>query len=396
MEPKWNVLIADDEPIIREGIRDAVNWAALDMAVVAEAEDGEEALEKTFRFHARILLVDINMPIMDGLTFIQRVRHERPECKMIIITGHDEFHYAQEALRLGVDDYILKPTNGNQLTQLLRAIKQDLEQEDVQQRHLQTASRQIAKNFPLLRERFCLEWIEGRLEEEEILEQLAFLQLPTFAPCCLGAFRWLEVYENAEKDRQLFLFALENIISEYLSQKKHVLFREASGLILFSLWEEIDEGFLRGIEESVQRFLHIKTIGRYTRVNRFHLNEAYRNVKQAIYREEGISPLIRKGKQIIDRYYHMPDLTLAFIAERLHVSPVYLSRLFKQELGLSFIQILTQIRLQKAAHLLKISDWTIQEIAEHVGYNSQHYFSTAFKKANGVSPNQYRRHGTKA
>lgn len=78
----------------------------------------------------------------------------------------------------------------------------------------------------------------------------------------------------------------------------------------------------------------------------------------------------------------------------MQVSPVYLSRTLKKELGTSFITLMTQTRIQKAIHLLNSTDLSILDIAERVGYDSQHYFSTAFKKVMGVSPNRYRKGAT--
>ena len=94
----WKVVIADDEAIIRWGIRDAVDRAALGMEVAGEAEDGEEALELALKLEAEVLLVDLSMPIMNGLTLVKHIREQLPDCRVVIITGHDEFAYAQEAI----------------------------------------------------------------------------------------------------------------------------------------------------------------------------------------------------------------------------------------------------------------------------------------------------------
>ena len=67
------------------------------------------------------MLVDMNMPFLDGIGLMKRMKEERPECRFVIITGHDEFAYAQEAIRLGVKDYILKPVNADHLIQVLSA-----------------------------------------------------------------------------------------------------------------------------------------------------------------------------------------------------------------------------------------------------------------------------------
>ncbi len=179
---RYQVLIADDEPIIREGIRDCVDWTALNMEVAGEAEDGEEALELAVRLGIDILLVDMNMPFMDGIELIRRLREERPECRCLIISGHDEFAYAQEAVRLGVEDYILKPVDAEQLHAALSQLCQRLDEERKRAAYVEQAAGQIERNIPLLRQRFCLEWLEGQNTGKDVMEQLAFLRLPTQHP----------------------------------------------------------------------------------------------------------------------------------------------------------------------------------------------------------------------
>lgn len=87
MNNLYQVLIADDEPIIREGIIDAVDWENLGMEVAAEAEDGEEALDIAQGRHIDIVLVDMNMPIMDGITFMKKLKESQPACRFVIITA---------------------------------------------------------------------------------------------------------------------------------------------------------------------------------------------------------------------------------------------------------------------------------------------------------------------
>lgn len=143
----WKVLIADDEPIIREGIREAINWEEFQMEVIAEAEDGEEALELAVRHSVHVLFVDLNMPIMDGITLMKQIRKKLPKCRIVVVTGHDEFTYAQEAIRLQVEDYILKPTNPLHLREVVKKIKQQLEGELQQNEYVQLLSKQVQKKF---------------------------------------------------------------------------------------------------------------------------------------------------------------------------------------------------------------------------------------------------------
>jgi len=393
----YQVLIADDEPIIREGIRDAVDWASLGMEVAAEAEDGEEALELALGRAIDIALVDMNMPFMDGISLMKRLKEERPECRFVIITGHDEFAYAQEAIRLGVKDYILKPVNADHLVSVLRGVKEELDERHIQDNYLKKASEQIEKNIPLLRERFCQEWIDGQLEESEAVEQLEFLGLPPKLPVQAGIARWPELTVPQplmkESDRQLYLFAMENIIGELLQPAAHVLFRDRTGHIGMLLWDEVPAKTCADAEQAVQKYLKLSIQMHLEQVREDSggITSAYEACREAVLRDAQLSPLVRRARQLIQEQYADPELTLESLAAALQVSPVYLSRTLKKELGTSFVVFITQTRIRKAIQLLNGTDLSILEIAERAGYDSQHYFSTAFKKVMGVSPNGYRK-----
>lgn len=393
----WKVIIADDEPIIREGIRTAVDWPALRMEVVAEAEDGEEALELVLEHQADIVLVDLNMPIMDGISLIKHVRDKLPSCRLVIITGHDEFQYAQKAIRLNVDEYLLKPANPDQLRQVLERVGRGLEQAWHERKHLMLASQQIQRNYPLLRERFCHEWMEGSMSEAEVAEQLEFLQLPASCPDWIGVLRWsdpaLERTLTKESDRQLYMFAIENIIGEWLENTRYVVFRESGGLIALIVWGKTDERMFAKISNSIVNYLKLSVTysckplsGRFADVPTM-----YREAKHDVYREARLSPIVRRAKLFVTERYGERGLTLEQVADALQVNPVYLSRTLKQELGISFSQLLTDIRMKKAVEMLASTDLTVHEISQRIGYETQHYFSTVFKKTIGVSPNQYRR-----
>ncbi|MGG6309466.1 response regulator transcription factor [Paenibacillus macerans] len=394
---RWKVLIADDESIIREGIRDSVDWEGLRLAVAAEAEDGEEALELAVRHGIHILLVDLNMPIMDGIELMKRVREHLPDCKIVIITGHDEFTYAQKAIRLQVKDYILKPANPAQLEKVLRQVRGELEEEAAKQLHWQTASRQISRSYPLLRERFCQAWMDGGMNAAEILEQLRFLQLPEACPDWLGVIRLPEPAGSPaalrEDERHLYEFAVENIAAELLSPYPKAIFRDPFGLIVILLWSLEAEADFHRIETSVRTHLKIAVEVHLAEGTGdvLELQGVYRRCKASVTKEVAVSPLVRRAKQHMLEHFGDSGLTLEAMAQALQSSPAYLSRMIKQELGTTFSSYLTQIRIRRATRLLNATELTISDIAEQVGYETQHYFSTAFKRATGISPLQYRK-----
>ncbi|MDD5920804.1 MAG: response regulator, partial [Oscillospiraceae bacterium] len=108
---KLRVLLVDDEIMIREGFKRLFDWEAHDCEVVGEAADGMEALAKIDSLQPDIAIMDINIPIMNGLKVIQMSRLKHPDTAFVIVSGYDDFSYCREALRLQIADYILKPVN---------------------------------------------------------------------------------------------------------------------------------------------------------------------------------------------------------------------------------------------------------------------------------------------
>lgn len=108
---KLNVLLVDDEIMIREGFKRLFDWEAHGCQVVGEAADGMEALTKIDALHPDIVIMDINIPIMNGLKVIQAARVKHPQMAFVIVSGYDDFSYCQQALRMQITDYLLKPVN---------------------------------------------------------------------------------------------------------------------------------------------------------------------------------------------------------------------------------------------------------------------------------------------
>ena len=108
---KLRVLLVDDEIMIREGFKRLFDWEAHDCEVVGEAADGMEALTQIDLSHPDIVIMDINIPFMNGLKVIQLSRIKHPDIAFVIVSGYDDFSYCREALRLQITDYILKPVN---------------------------------------------------------------------------------------------------------------------------------------------------------------------------------------------------------------------------------------------------------------------------------------------
>ncbi len=333
---------------------------------------------------------------MNGIAAMKRLKEELPSCKMVVISGYDEFRYAQEAIRLQVEDYILKPVNPEKLHQLLLEVHESLEKEITQQTYLRQAKSQLKKNYNQLMIRFFIDWIEEQLVQDEITEQLAFLDLPVEKPVQYMIIKWPEYHQNQtymqENDRQVYLFAIENIVKELLEGKQAVVFRDRIHLLNVCLWDTIPQELIKKIEASIKEYLDITVLQHVVQVEGeiTDLHIAYENCKEEVDSKLRISPIVKEAQEYVHEHYLDPSITLEKVAAALHISTVYLSRMMKQELGISYVGLLTQMRINKAADLLKTTDMTIRDISEFVGYDSQHYFSTTFKKITGVSPKQFK------
>lgn len=168
----YKILLVDDELEIRDGMIQKLDWHKLGYDVAAAAENGVEALEKAEQVQPDVIMTDIRMPFMDGLEFIGKVIELRPAVKIIVFSGFDDFEYAQKAIKLGVEEYILKPVSARQLEQSLVRLKSKMDEELEQKRNIDLLRRSYEDSFPILKEQFFVSVIEGRMLPRQIEQWL--------------------------------------------------------------------------------------------------------------------------------------------------------------------------------------------------------------------------------
>ena len=126
----YKLMFVDDEKLILDGLKYILDWNSMDLEIVHEAKNGRDALEKFKEDPVDIIITDINMPIMSGLTLISEIKKINKDVSFIVLSGYDEFSYAQQAITLGVENYILKPIDDIELEETIKKIcKKKLESE---------------------------------------------------------------------------------------------------------------------------------------------------------------------------------------------------------------------------------------------------------------------------
>jgi two-component system, response regulator YesN len=401
----WKVLIADDEPKIRRGLRATVEQIRPDMQVVAEAEDGEMALALVQREKPDILMVDVRMPFLNGLDLIQKINDVWRDCVIIVVSGHDEFEYAQRALKLKVFEYVLKPVPQDVLAAVLQRAEEELTTARRRNHYLSWARDQLEKNMPILREQLLRDWIHGRLSRSEIQEQASFLGVTTAGYRMIALIHVMERLHGAElpqeKDRRIEMFAARRVVDEALRSFSPVtVFLDDQEDVVALTGPASVQGWAQAIEVVESRAAGSLTHGLVIahapipEDGMEGLAEIYEGLSAEVARRSGHRSFVLQAQNYIDSNYGKPELTLEEVACAVQVSPGYLSRLLKRETGFSFVDYLTRVRITKAVHLMSDPAMKVYEVAEAVGYQSQHYFSRAFKRVFGRSPMEYRKGGS--
>lgn len=221
------VFLVEDESVIREGLRDKIPWEQYGFRFVGEAADGEIALPLIRKTRPDVLITDIKMPFMDGLSLSKIVSAEFPKTKIIIISGYDDFDYARQAIEAGVDQYLLKPITRMNLRKVLLELKEKIEQ-DMEQEDYQIRFQNDMHEYEQLSLRYFFEKVfEGKLSVKEIYDEAARRSIELTA----SSYNLLLLYlqekgASATGERmERFMRAQDEALHYFLRHPQYILFR---------------------------------------------------------------------------------------------------------------------------------------------------------------------------
>jgi len=343
-------LIVEDESLIKRSLVKLVSDSSLEFNVVGEASDGSEGLELCKSLMPQVVITDIKMPLLNGLDFIKNVRNLGLQCEFVILSGYGDFVYAQEAIRYGVLDYLLKPIKPEQLYMTLRKVKNKLYERQVDWRKYD-------------------QWLNYSSNEATRLSSFIWLMNENEALQSIKNFnqQWILDKESIAQQRNQSIEFLNRVYVELQSYSKIQI-------------PEVDKQKIHNLITSSKDLKtyntnYISTLITVIRENRNF--SAHQNIKRAI--------------KYIENNYKDNELSQQAVAEYVNLSVPYLSQIFKQSVGISFSHYLIQYRMKIAKQLLTDPGRKAYDIPELIGYTDYAHFTKSFKKIFGVTPREYRK-----
>lgn len=529
----YSVMLVDDEEDVINVIINKIDWESLGFAVQGYAHNGIEALELAEENQPDVVMTDIKMPYMDGLELARRLKQQYPTIKIIIFSGFDEFEYAKEAIRLEAEEYILKPIDREELSQVFKRIKDTLDKEFNEKQNINMLKTYYQESLPILQENFYTALIEGREDPETLTRDMMDYQVSldgpfydvvilhnsiSLAPEGINPLLitmsvrklWEEQMDKSWKAK--FFSYLGNVIMivqmeteadvmkltdtcqvlcrlskhvskatitagvgmpvnnilnlpkayagareaisyrviygrgqainiseiapdskksadstkvEDVDQKLYAVFKAIKMDSEENLNNEIDKYmkeeapanpsiqdyrfFVMDLVTEMYRFIksnHIDTVqvfekdeDPYDKAQHMDLKELTEWFKKITHnlreilrtnRADTTKSFVSKAVDYVRENYSNQDLTVESMCSYLGISSAYFSTVFKRETGKTFINYLTDIRMDRAVRMLLEENEKTYVIAEAVGYSDPNYFSYAFKKKFGVSPSRYK------
>jgi len=489
----YNLLIVDDEDIIRKGLKILIEDLGIQFSNILEAEDGEKALNIVEKFEPEIILTDVKMPNMDGIELIKRIRQKGLNSRIIILTGYNEFEYAKEAIHFKVSEYLLKPVL---IQKKAKDILFGIQKEEIsfleflKQNNIHMSLSNFAVLYAQIKEYRTTGKHADVDEWQEILGKRLKCRLSDIGIASYiltninnGIIAVINFNDNVWRD--IILKFLESFNSGFLKENLKIywgisqkstaandvtkLFRQSKNAILEKVFYKqncifftddvlqrnnkinvtesdiinIVSLFVTGSIDKMSCFLNgifcekdlksSNTVKNYVdalceiiirmvvylkkneNINSLITNdiqefiesiakcdylmdinknfiEILLKIRTLLNDEEKViqgRKSINLAKQFIQQNFHL-DLNLDMIANYVSMNYAYFSVLFKRLEGISLIDYIINIRINKAMEYLRDPQYKVYEVADMIGFNDEKYFSKVFKKKTGISPKEYR------
>jgi two-component system response regulator YesN len=413
----FSLLIVDDEAVIREGLRDCVDWRSLGIKIVGEAADGDEALAKVKTLDPDIVLTDVVMPGTDGLELARILRRSRRDVEVVLFSAYREIKYIKGAFKYDAVDYLLKPFDNNELIEVMRKTVDRCHRKKAFRKRLQLLQAGISSNLTALRNDFYRDLLLGTIDMREDGQRrarsLKVRAKPNQAYCVMLILASIPQDAIADGLEQRILPWIDSVVRNYFDA---TTIQIGSGV--FSVLVGFDRGATKCDQEIVEtavqllrqsrQVFHVQiTVGLGNKVEGIaNVHLSYLQASAAIKRRKlsgfgGVFTFENGGvsfktNKITDRVISIvqqrfdQQQTIRRLALELQISPNYLSSMFKKQTGLALGSYIRFVRIEHAKAMLKETQYRVREVSWRTGFPNSNYFSKAFRKHTGLSPLEFR------
>lgn len=355
-----NILVVEDSLPTRQRIKRIASGILKDVCFI-EAENGQEALTLFRENNPDFIITDICMPEYDGLSFVENIRKEDRQINIIVISGYNDFKYAQRAIELGVRCYLLKPIDESELEQIIISIAKDMKKPTLLKEGNTSGMTYKSKPIEFLPLPIAL---FSDLQEDILLNNKEGMRA-----------KILEIFNASLNFRDCFY--LFDGMKSYL--KIHLIDNSPEILEVTNPLRILE----RGIYDTVNFSQFIMALQQ----NMGDLFELYNG---DLFDQSAMEKAMNSAAKYISDNLSR-ELTMAEVANFVDMSYSYFSRSFKRTFNIGFGKYVMNVRIKRAKQELAYSTKSINEISTLLGFNSPRYFSVVFKEAVGCSPKDYRR-----
>lgn len=363
MKRPWKVMIVDDMEVFRRQIRRLPLWSEDSSFLLhAEAADGIEALRMLEKEPVDLLISDIRMPRMDGLSLLKEVKARNLSKYVVFLSDYAEFSLAKEAIAYGIFDYLVKPVKEEELRSLFLKVSAHLSQVEKE------------KEEKRLLEEKLLDSVDLYYPQKEVLDLTERIVSGQEDALKRSASLVKTAYEALNLDLLKTALVLEKVYEEILLEV------ERRSPWLAPLYPHYQMSRSRLSKEASIQELELQFMDRIDRLV---------SIMAYLLPDKGEHPLVRELEEFI-LLHPEGKLTLDRLAEKFYLTKNHLGEVFKEETGLTLGEYLFRVKVQRAMVLLQEEELRSYEIAERLGYQSAEYFAKQFRKATGETPMEYR------
>lgn len=414
------MLIIDDEYYIRVGLSRGFDWSSMGIEIAGEAEDGAQGLSMAVELRPDLILMDISMPILNGLDLMAALRKREINCAIIVISGYDEFSYAQQSIRYGVTDYLLKPVDKQKLRNTIAKACEKIQND----KNLKNYQKMLEQEQASIQNQVLREILSGNLpDNEKISRKIETARLPLlngfYYTFCIKIddYAVLERKLNSDEIRRQNETLAKCLDSFFLLGKKRMGMVTSMSVDEWGVLLSYSVDFGRDDAETLLKKDMEDFLEEYGKTGIYTFSVSVSPAADTpetlplLYREcrltnkkyiPGQNSIVWFGSKdnpplrheivsvmnFIENHYDQ-DITIQQVADSLYMSSSYLMHMIKNDTGETFSSLLVKYRIEKAKELLKTPSVKIQDVSKKVGYSDVKYFNKLFKKYTSFTPSEY-------